>query len=657
MQVRTVLHDHQDLRRKAEVAIRRLSELAEMDGSAVTVQNRTIKRSQAITEVADRLNKDEFVLAVVGEFSRGKSSLINSLLEQPALLPTSIEPSTAAITVLRYGEEQKISVDFTDGTSIDNVTPEGLSQYVLGQNLDGSEQMAEMTRKVVEAQKAGKLEKLAEEVLAQDATGPEVAGKRVKTVNILLPSTFLADGICLVDTPGIGSVNPQHGEATRGFINRADAVIFLINTDPVISQGECHFLAFLKDYVNRFLFVVTKIDRYTETERNQSVEYTRRTIEQYAGIASPQMYPLSAKMAQDARDAGDDAKFAASGFADFLQGLDVFLIRARGESFIREQVNNALAHLNDLRNACNVELQGLELSMEDLQTRIEATRPALVRAHGKGKDIMVSLERGVKRVQELIEGSGVGDMRLYYTIRDAVNAQLDAYEWKQLQAASQTIPLFVRDELQEALQKRLDAISHRVATLRIEIVDASRELVGIMSEELSGQFEAMRVPHQLDFKFDFDPDAFRADLQKVTTITIGGTLALSLGSLLAVGTGVGAVVLLGGLIAGHTVTSVYRNRVKDQLKQTLDPQLLEVIRTIYTNIREQVEANLREFRAEIDSLMESAIANVENTLERLDRQRKSAEFNSSERTEKLRGQQTALEEIESELSLVAGPGF
>lgn len=657
MQQRSVLQDHNELRRKAEAAIRRLAEISEADGSKVTHQNRSVPRAEVLRGIAERLNKDEFVLAIVGEFSRGKSSLINAMLEQPSLLPTSIEPATAAITVLRYAPEQSIGVDFSDGTTEANVTHDQLSKYVLGQDLDGSSRRAEMTRRLVEAQKKGNVDKLAEEVSAQSVTGPQADGRRVKTVNVFLPSPFLADGICLVDTPGIGSVNPEHGEATRGFINRADAVIFLINTDPVISQSECMFLAFLRDYVSRFLFIITKIDRYTQQERDQSVDYTRKTIEQYAGIVGPQMFPLSAKMAQDARDAGDEAKFQASGFADFLQGLDVFLIRARGEAFIREQVNNATAHLDDLRKAGKVELQGLELSMDDLEARIAAARPALTRAHAKARDIMLIIDRGVKHVSELIEGSGVGDMRLYYTIRDAVNAQLDAYEWKQLQAASQTIPLFVRDELQTALQKRLDAISQRVADLRVEILGKSRELVGTMSEELAGQFEALAVPKQLDFKFDFDTESFKGDLQKVTTITIGGTLALGLAGFMAVGTGVGAVVLLGGLLAGGTVTSVYRNRVRDQLKKTLDPQLLDVIRIIYTNITKQVDDNLMQFRHEIEALVEGAITNVEETLERLETQRKSAEFNSGDRTQKLQAQVKALDDIESELSLVAGPGW
>jgi GTPase Era involved in 16S rRNA processing len=102
----------------------------------------------------------------------------------------------------------------------------------------------------------------------------------VHTVNVWYPSPLLADGITLVDTPGIGSINPEHGEATRGFIHKADAVIFLINTDPVISASECNFLTFLQDYVSRFLFVVTKIDRFDETERRESLDYTRDIIQE-----------------------------------------------------------------------------------------------------------------------------------------------------------------------------------------------------------------------------------------------------------------------------------------------------------------------------------------------------------------------------------------
>ena len=79
-----------------------MAEIADEDGGTVTHQQSTLPRGVYLRQLAAKLENNVFVLAVVGEFSRGKSSLINALLDRPGLLPTSIEPTTASITVLSY---------------------------------------------------------------------------------------------------------------------------------------------------------------------------------------------------------------------------------------------------------------------------------------------------------------------------------------------------------------------------------------------------------------------------------------------------------------------------------------------------------------------------------------------------------------------------
>ena len=53
-----------------------------------------------------KLAEDRFALAVVGQFKRGKSSLMNAIIGQD-ILPTGVLPLTSAITVLKYGPKGK----------------------------------------------------------------------------------------------------------------------------------------------------------------------------------------------------------------------------------------------------------------------------------------------------------------------------------------------------------------------------------------------------------------------------------------------------------------------------------------------------------------------------------------------------------------------
>jgi predicted nucleic acid-binding Zn-ribbon protein len=311
-----------------------------------------------------------------------------------------------------------------------------------------------------------------------------------------------------------------------------------------------------------------------------------------------------------------------------------------------------------MRNSTSVELQGLDLSIEDLQKRIAAARPALERAHARGEQILEDLERKTRAIERSMGSlGGVDDLRLYYALRDEVATEVDTYDWDQLQHASETLPIFVRDALQRSVQERLDSISQRVVMMRDEISNDTRELVGAMNQELAAQFEALRLPHQLELSFQFDPAAFSADLQKVGTITIGSTLALTIASVFAIGGPIGAVVVLGGLLVRHAMASAYRTRVKDELKKTLDPALNTLIQDLFNNIKTQVDQSMNGFREEIEGLLQSAISNVENTLGRLEKERQSAEFDSGDRQERLRARKTGLEELEADLSLIVGPGF
>lgn len=79
-------------------------------------------------ELRDKIQNNVFNLVVLGQFKRGKTSLINALLGAE-ILPTAIVPLTSIATILKYGEALNIKVYFNDGRVTD-IEPTALSQYV-----------------------------------------------------------------------------------------------------------------------------------------------------------------------------------------------------------------------------------------------------------------------------------------------------------------------------------------------------------------------------------------------------------------------------------------------------------------------------------------------------------------------------------------------
>src|SRR5581483_85863 len=80
-------------------------------------------------ELLVQLAEDRFNLAVVGQFKRGKSTLMNAVIGRD-LLPTGLLPLTSAITTLCYGPKPRVILK-RQGWSLDDEIPlDELAQYV-----------------------------------------------------------------------------------------------------------------------------------------------------------------------------------------------------------------------------------------------------------------------------------------------------------------------------------------------------------------------------------------------------------------------------------------------------------------------------------------------------------------------------------------------
>ena len=173
---------------------------------------------------AQRLRTGRFVLAVVGEFSSGKSFLLNALLGKIAreeragvaritgLLATDINPSTATITELSYAAEETATAYYPSGRS-ERVPLDRLSRFVA----------------------------VADEAKLHDATGD--ASDAPTLVRVGVDSPFLRNGFIVADTPGLASINPAHRRATLSYLPGADAVLYLIDTQQPFTDGDASFSA------------------------------------------------------------------------------------------------------------------------------------------------------------------------------------------------------------------------------------------------------------------------------------------------------------------------------------------------------------------------------------------------------------------------------
>ncbi|HWM85546.1 MAG TPA: dynamin family protein, partial [Kofleriaceae bacterium] len=198
------------------------------------------------------------LVTVMGEFSSGKSTFINAFIGED-VAPTGITPTTATINVVKYGRERGGRILYRDGRT------ESLAWSALFDRMR--------------------------------ALGPEQV-RQVSLVEILLPLDSL-QRVNLIDTPGLNSILPEHEEVARGFIARADAVVWLFAAQQAGKATERAALAAVAGEGVRLLGVLNKVDQIDEGEQRAVVRYVERQL----GELVEAVVPLSARRALESRGA------------------------------------------------------------------------------------------------------------------------------------------------------------------------------------------------------------------------------------------------------------------------------------------------------------------------------------------------------------------
>ncbi len=209
-------------------------------------------------EARDALARRRFNVAVMGQFKRGKSTLINALLGRD-LLPTDVAPVTTAITAVEHGPRACAAVRFEDGR-----------EEEIG--------VDEVRRFVSEEENPGNR-------------------KGVRVVRIELPAPLLASGMRLVDTPGVGSVFASNAEVTRSFLPRIDVAIVVLGSDPPISGEELALVKSAAPGAGRLCFVLNKADRVGEPTRLKAEAFTRQVLREALGRDPEVLIHASARAA------------------------------------------------------------------------------------------------------------------------------------------------------------------------------------------------------------------------------------------------------------------------------------------------------------------------------------------------------------------------
>lgn len=317
-----------------------------------------------LKESKTRLAQEDFTLVILGEFKRGKSTLINALLGGQ-LLPTAIVPLTAIPTVIQYGSQLKVHVIYLDGVKKE-ISISEIAGYVT------------------------------------ERENPKNV-KRIREVLISHPSELLKQGVILVDTPGVGSIYQHNTDAAYAYLPNSDAAIFMISIDAPLSKNEIYYLKDILKFTNKLFFILNKIDIASPEDVNEALEYTRETLRNELGEGEYNLIPLSARQALLGRTGeGKPDLTDISGIKKLEETLGNFIRNEKGRLLLESAAARALRTINELEMELLLWQRAMESTLQDLDTKITLLTAELDKLEQEREDSIYLLYREVDRIGTMI---------------------------------------------------------------------------------------------------------------------------------------------------------------------------------------------------------------------------------------------------------------
>ncbi len=294
-----------------------------------------------------RVAEDRFNLVVLGEFKRGKSTLINALLERD-VLPVGVVPLTSVVTAIGAGDRDRLVVRYSDCRAEERP-------------------LTEVADYVTEARNPGN-------------------NRRVELARIELDHELLRAGLELVDTPGIGSIHSHNTAVARDFLPRVDAAIGVLDAGQPLSQGERELFLEAAARVPRLLIVVNKIDHLDPADRQVAVEFVRSALRELLGGSDPELFAVSARY----RD----------GLAPLVARLRRLAAEEREALLLLSVVGLARGVASDTAQAARFESRAIELPLEELTARARLFEERIVELRSASAEAGDLLDRGITRTVE-----------------------------------------------------------------------------------------------------------------------------------------------------------------------------------------------------------------------------------------------------------------
>lgn len=603
--------------------------------------------SKRIKSIQSKRKDSKLYLAVIGEFSSGKSTFINAILGQ-RLLKEAVMPTTACATYIEcHARVFTVNVSFFDGSkySATDSNHKDLQGYLFTKYKVSCEDL----RQIITA-----------------LTSDQKIAKTVKSLYIKIPGSAIPKNIVIIDTPGFNPGSDSvdnHQEITRDVVeNIADAAIILTSQEQAMSATLSRFLnANLKRCLHRCTYIVTKIDTLEDTSsRNEVIDYVRQRIKADLAINSPRLFGLSAVTMLPVKQIPLGKEFEwpilKKAFSDFVHKTWSELQSSK-EFVLSEHINILV---KDVASHCSDKLHKKEKDIRADKAFLESHRVEAIQS--VCDKMVVSSSNAINQV--------FSNLRISFTSAEDKSkseaTNIINTGTMSLSSFQTTMMPKIKSAVEEAAKNALSSLN---SSINNKVRNCVKEQIQKMSNLFAShytQFPTLKpmqnAPSADIVKFKTPNLNFSIAVSKIESLdskenkAAGGGAAAGAGIGFMVGGPFGALVggaigLFGGLMAGDQ---------SDEMRSSALPLVKTEISSFYSSLRIKVDGEINTIKQKyfnlIKAFAQDHITKYGNAVQKLIQEHQDKIADLNEQVKNLRnaliGLQNVQDDVEHELAIL-----
>ena len=539
-------------------------------------------------------------VVVVGEFKQGKSSLVDALVGT-TVCPVDDDVATAVPTYVRHGAEPSASLLIEgDPPSREPIAMDGFREYAM-------------------------------------ETGPRVSpsGAPVAGVEVRLPRKLLANGLVLVDTPGVGGLGSLHAAASLAAIAMANAVVFVTDASQELTASEIEFLRQARSLCPTVVCVLTKIDFYPSWRKIRDLDAGH-----LARVGDIDIIPVSSTLRAQAAKLNDTALNTESGFPTLVRWITERVGRGAADQVAANAAGDVIDACDQISAQFTAEREALadpkaaQRVLDDLnaaKARLEGLRAATAKWSQTLTDGVADLNSDIDhdlkaRIRQILQEAD-----------EAIEQSDPADTWPQMEA-------WLRSRTSYELLANYTLLRQRAEHLSQEVAEHFREASGQVLDELSVFNPVALISDQrVDHKIEMERMTVGKQAWVALKSAYGGILMFTmLGAL--TGISLGPIALGIGLVMGH---KGLRDEKKRQLQQR-QQQARNAVRRYCDEVTFVMNKDSRDTLRRIQRELRDYYAGLAEELARSNAEALNAANEAVRRTQSER--QTRLKDIDAELA-------